>query len=82
MNYLRNAWGRPVNSDEMLNLLGFRRGQHIPPEHASVEEIDGVKVTVIKSKGYKGHRIFYTCTCNRMVPFGRIAQHLARKGHP
>ena len=83
MNYLRNAYGRQLNSSEMMPLLGFRYGQHIPLDHESVHEFpDGVKIIVRKSRGGSAARIFYECTCGRQVPFGRIGQHLRRRGHP
>jgi len=86
MNYLRDARGRQITSREMMPLLGFYYGQHIPLDHESIHEFPAaeggppIRVHIRKSRSGTA-RIFYECTCGKLVPFGRIAQHLRARGH-
>jgi hypothetical protein len=76
VRYLKDKYGRQVDHTDMYIALGFNPKRNIPKEYEAVHDVDGIRIYVMPSRGGSKHRIFYACTCDRLIPFGRIGQHL------
>jgi hypothetical protein len=89
---LKNSYGRFMQSHELLPVLGFKPGSHLPREGFGPMEVQGVTFvcepanpsfvntyggTVSSSKT----RLFYLCSCRKWIPCGRAGQHLKGKDH-
>lgn len=73
---LKNAKGRFLQSHELMPLLGFTYGQHLPKEGFPPRELQGVMFKCLPAKPLrKGHRLLVLCGCGRWMPFGRMGQH-------
>jgi hypothetical protein len=89
MNYIRDNYGRIVQSRDMMRLLGLRPGAHLPDGGMEERTIQGVRVWVThivhhpdehpsrdRRRGPRPHRIMCACSvCGKAVPFGRLFQH-------
>lgn len=84
---LRNKYGRYLQSHELMPLLGFERGGHLPREGficRTVDLPDGQRAHFMctpearHANGRKSsqHRILVMCKCGMWIPFGRAAQHI------
>lgn len=90
---LKNQWGRYMQSHELLPVLGFKPGGHLPKEGFKPVEVEGVLFYCepageprVNSWGRKigasKHRIHYFCkACRKWVPFGRAYQHNKGRQH-
>jgi hypothetical protein len=89
---LKNGNGWFLQSYELMPLLGFQPGSHLPSEGFEPRMINGVtfKCEPAKAPRYNGngrrvkvskHRLFYLCTCMKWIPTGRASQHLKGKVH-
>ena len=74
----RGGWR--VQSWDMLALLGVKR---LPAEGMPEREVQGVRVFVLPRREFRpgerkrsSHRIMARCVCGRVVPFGRLHQHV------
>lgn len=85
---LRNARGRFVQAHELLPILGYRSGGHLPrggfPPRNVEHNGEIVKYRCLPAaEGSRKHRIEYLCRwCYRWVPYGRAGQHNRSKEHP
>jgi hypothetical protein len=89
---LKNSYGRFMQSHELLPVLGFKPGCHLPPEGFGPMEVQGVTficepATPARMGKYgrlissSKHRIFYLCSCRKWIPAGRAGQHFKGKSH-
>lgn len=85
---LKNQRGQYMQGWELMPLLGFKTGDHLPKDGwiAKVVELpDGQQVTYtcLPANGGK-HRVKFHCKwCAQFIPFGRAGQHIPackRKG--
>lgn len=73
---------RPIQSGEMLELLGLRSGGHLPDAGMPERIIDGVRVYVREKSDNGGkksskHRVMAICPgCDRHISVGRLGQHV------
>jgi hypothetical protein len=93
VSMLKNQYGRYMQSHELLPLLGFIPGHHLPPEGMAPISVQGVMFMCTPADGlydtFQGkkvksskHRIHYLCeACDKWIPFGRAGQHNKGKEH-
>lgn len=74
---LKNARGRYLQSHELMPLLGFKPGEHLPRQGFQLT-VQGV-VFVCNDANNGKHRISFVCKCKRLIPFGRAGQHINSK---
>jgi hypothetical protein len=85
MQGLKNKNGWWMQHHELYPLLGLTPGSHLP-DQGFTTTVNGVYV-VVKDKhtgnGVKSskHRVYVQCSCDRMIPFGRIGQHIKGRQH-
>lgn len=76
---LKNERGRFLQSYELMPLLGFKRGAHLPLAGFGPTEVQGTNFLCRPAKpGERKHRLLFECKCLRWVPFGRANQHKCR----
>lgn len=81
---LKNARGWWMQHHELYPLIGLKPGQHLPKE--GFNHIVGTTLVRCEPATNNGrrskHRIKVDCPkCGRLIPFGRIGQHLKRRDH-
>lgn len=59
--------------------LGLRPGSHLPASGGGVYA--GRPIVILPPNQPTLHRVMVHCTCTRVVPFGRMPQHLRGKLH-
>jgi len=70
--------GRYPRAWQLLPLLGFSAGGHLPPEGFAPRQVNGSHLRCVPATaGRRKHRIEYHCGCGRWVPYGRAGQHSA-----
>lgn len=87
---LKNKYGWFLQSYELMPLLGFKPGAHLPDGGFNPRDVQGVmiKCEPAKAPRYNSsgrrvrvgkHRLKYLCVdCDKWIPTGRAGQH--RKG--
>jgi len=60
---------------------GVFKGVHIHARNRWDGEWIGTVVVRQADGSYSKQRIFLLCSCSRLIPFGRIAQHARKRGH-
>ncbi|HEY7416893.1 MAG TPA: hypothetical protein VH593_17030 [Ktedonobacteraceae bacterium] len=90
---LRNSWGRFLHSHELMPLLGFKPGAHLPVEGFAPVVVQDVMFMCEPANGLMDastgrkvkssrHRIRYLCKeCGAWIPFGRAGQHVKGREH-
>lgn len=76
---LRNNYGRYMQSSELMPVLGFKRGGHLPHDGFAPTKVNGTWFQCLPKaqvKTNKSHRLLCFCRCGRWVPFGRYGQHI------
>ena len=83
---LKNKNGWFMQTYELYPALGIEHGK-LPPEGFGPREVQGVTFVCLQApepgpRKSSKHRLFYHCdVCDRLVPFGRAAQHNGGRGH-
>lgn len=73
---IKNERGRYLNHFELMPLLGFEHGAHLPKEGFAPIKVQGQNFDCLPANGGK-HRIRFECQfCLKWIPFGRAGQHL------
>ena len=75
-----------MQSHELMPVLGFKRGGHLPAEGFGPVEVQGVlffcEPAQVGPRKSSKHRIKYFCkACKTWVPFGRAGQHNKGRQH-
>jgi hypothetical protein len=78
---LKNQRGHFMQGWELMPILGFNRGGHLPPEGFGPIEVHGVTFKCEPALGGK-HRVKYFCIpCRKWIPYGRAGQHVKGAKH-
>jgi len=82
LNGLKNKNGWWMQHHEIYPLLGLRVGQHLPPDGFD-RVVNGLRFICepASETPRRPHRLFVQCTCDRLIPFGRIGQHIKGRQH-
>lgn len=80
---LMNKYGRFMQSHELMPVLGFKPGQHLPKEGFEQKMVNGVWFQCDPATGASSkHRIHYLCdACLEWIPYGRAGQHNKGRDH-
>lgn len=78
---IKTEYGRWMQHHQLYPLLGMKAGDHLPKE-GFTKVIDGVRIICEPATGARSkHRLKVNCSCGKLIPFGRMGQHMKGKEH-